>query len=204
MTTTRNIFTTVIIIFLLSAMGTSLWLYEILKIKGWYSLNWLNEQLYSPYIAALIAVVAFITPFIINKQPLTKKIIFAAILLYSVSIICFEVGKQLCYTLYCRFCFWTTKDIILIFLISFMLFPFLGLFYWLVTHKFIKKNKKTNILFISLFLLSVIPLSLVTIKINTGFGNGTDWVDAVKMGYPIFWITMLLGFTGMVIAKQTK
>ena len=72
----------------------------------------------------------------------------------------------------------------------------------MTTHKLIKKNKKINVLFITLLLLLIIPLSLLTIQIYTGFGHGTDWIDAVKMGYPIFWTTMFLGLIGLIISSQ--
>ena len=200
--TTRNLWTATALIFLLSTIGMNLWLYEILKIKGRHSLNWLTGQVYSPYIATLIVVLAFMTPFITSRRVITKKTIFAIIILYAASIFCFEIGKQLCYALYCRFCFWTTKDILLIFSIAFILFLFLGVVYWFVTNKLIKKNKKVNILFISFLAIEAIPLSLLTILINTGFGSQTGWVDTVKMGYPIFWTTMLFGLAGILIEKQ--
>jgi hypothetical protein len=140
--TTKNLLTAILIIFILSAVGMGLWLYEILKIQGWYSLTWLSEQLYSPYIDTLFAVFAFMTPFLISKQSTAKKIIFSTIILYVTSILCFLVGKDLCYALYCRFCYWKTQDIVLFFSIGIILFPFLGITYWFVTNQFIKKNKK--------------------------------------------------------------
>ena len=172
--------------------------------KGWYGLSWLTDQLYSPYIVVLIVIFSFFTPFIVSKQMATKTMIPSAIILYTVNMLCFELGKHLCYALYCRFCLWKTKDIVLIFLIAFILFVLLGITYWLVTNKLIKKNKKINILLITLFAMFSIPLSLLTIKINTGFGTQSDWVDVVKMGYPIFWIIMALGFSAIIIARQRK
>ena len=193
---------TVAIIFFLSAVGMSMWLFEIFEIKGWYSLNWLSGQLYSPFIDALLAVVAFITPLITTKQTSTKNIILPIVILYTVNIICYLVGRQLCYTLYCRYCFWTTKEIALILIIAFILFVFLGVAYWFVTDKFISQNKKINILLITIFTLMTIPLSLFTIRIYSGLGTGSDWVDAVKMGYPVFWIIFVLGLSGIIIARQ--
>lgn len=202
--TTRNLSIAITIILILSTVGMSVWLFEILKIKGWYGLNWLSGQFYSPYIATLIAVFAFMTPFIFNKQTTTKKIILATIILYAVNMLCFEAGKHVCYTMYCSFCFWTSKDSILLFTIATALFAFLGFAYWFVTNKLIKKIKKINMLMITLLALSVIPLSLLTIQVNTGFGTNTDWIDSVKMGYPIFWTTTALGLSGIRIAKQNN
>ena len=202
--TTRKIWTSLIIIFVFSILGLGLWLCEIVEIKTWNSLNWLRGQLYSPFIAILFSVFAFMTPFFVNRQLTSKKTIVSIIIFYTTNIICFEIGKQLCYVMYSRL-WWlsgTTTDIILMVIIALSLFIFIGFSYWLTTHKFIKKNKKINMLFTTLLILLTIPLSLLTIYINTGFGSGTDWEDAVKMGYPIFWTTMLLGLIGLIIARQ--
>jgi hypothetical protein len=200
--TTRNLLITITIVFILAIFGTSLWLFEILKIKGWYGLNWLNGPLYSSYIATLVAVFAFLTPFIISRQMTVKKITCLSIILYAASILCFETGKGLCYALYCRFCFWTRKDILLNYLIAFLLFVFIGVAYWFVTNRWIKKNKKVNILLITFLIVSAIPLSLMTIQLNTGFGTQAEWVDAVKMGYPIFWTIVLLGLSAILVVRQ--
>lgn len=202
--TTRNLWITTTIIFILSTVGMSSWLYEIVEIKGWYSLNWLSGQLYSPYIATLFSVFAFMAPFFINRQLTPKNTIICIIIFYMTNIICFEIGKQLCYAMYSKF-WWlsgTTSDIIIMALIALFLFIFLGFTYRLTTHKFIKRNRKISTLFITLLLLLITPLSLLTIQINSGYGHGTDWVDAVKMGYPIFWTTILLGVSGIIIAGQ--
>ncbi len=181
-----------------------LWLYEIVEIKTWASLNWLSGQLYSPFLATLFSVFAFMTPFFISRQLTIKKTIICILIFYTTNIICFQIGEQICNAIYSKF-WWlagTATDLILIALMTLALFIFLGLSYRLTTHKLIKKNKKINVLFITMLLLLTIPLSWMTIYINTGFGHGTDWVDAVKMGYPIFWTTILLGLIGLIIARQ--
>jgi hypothetical protein len=47
-----------------------------------------------------------------------------------------------------------------------------------------------------------IPLSLITILLIPGFGHQTGWIDAVKMGYPVFWVTVLLGVAGVWIKER--
>ena len=200
--TVRNIVTSAIVSFILSVAGMALWLFEVIRIKGWHGLNWLHGHLYSPYVAALLAFFAFIVPFIAIKQVASVKMIFPVFLLYIVNIFCFEAGRQVCYALYGRYYFWDTKELVLFLSFAFILYLFLALAYWFVANKLIKKNRKINILLIMLFTMLSIPLSLLAIRINTGFGMGVDWVDAVKMGYPIFWTTMALGLSGIIIASQ--
>ncbi len=65
---------------------------------------------------------------------------------------------------------------------------------------FINKRKRVPAYLLLLLAFLVTPfLSMVSIKIWPGFGTGTDWVDAVKMGYPVFWTTLTLGLTGFLI-----
>ncbi len=174
---------------------------EILFVKGWYSLNWLNGELYSPYVGLLIAAFTFLLPFKLTGIA-TKKLILPFFLLLIVNVICYEVGKHLCYAVYCRFCFWDTKDIFIIFSLAFLLFPFMGFFYWLIATKLLRKIKKIHILYISLFVFGAIVLSNLTIYVSTGFGTQTGWVDVVKMGYPAFWTIFALGISGILITKK--
>jgi len=202
--TKKNSWISLIIIFIFSSLGMCLWLVEIVEIKTWYSLSWLSGQLFSPFIAALFSVLAFMTPFLVSRKPLLKNAVVSIIILYSINISCFYLGKQLCYEMYSKF-FWlygTNTQIVLMPLAGLVLFIFLGLSYWLTAHKLLKKNKKINVFFITILLLLSIPMSLMAIQINSGFGSGTGWVDAVKMGYPLFWITMLLGLAGILVSRQ--
>jgi hypothetical protein len=50
--------------------------------------------------------------------------------------------------------------------------------------------------------ITVVPASLATVEWIPGFGNGITFVDAVKMGYPMFWINVLLGWTAFAMVKK--
>ncbi|HEX8576610.1 MAG TPA: hypothetical protein VF677_09995 [Flavobacterium sp.] len=208
--TARNLAKVITIIFILSIAGISMWLYEIRKILGWYNLNWVDRgKLYSPYIAALIVIFAFMAPFIISKQAAIKKLILPAIILYAVNILCFIIGRQLCYEWYNAYSPFATIDILVdimtdLLIYAFILFAFLGSAYWLVANKFIKKNNPKNMVFIILLLIVIFPLSQITIAISPGFGDQTGWVDTVKMGYPVFWTTMMFGISGIITASQKR
>lgn len=186
---------------MLSLLAWICWLLEILFVKGWYSLNWLNGGLYSSYFGLLLAAYTFLLPFKLTGIA-TKKLILPFFLLLIVNAICYEAGKHLCYAVYCRFCFWDIKNIIIIFSLAFLLLPFIGFFYWLIATKLLRKIKKIHILYISLFVFGAIVLSNLTIYISTGFGAQTGWVDVVKMGYPVFWMIFALGVSGILVTKK--
>jgi hypothetical protein len=191
------------IILFLSLCGITLWLFEIVGIKGWYGLGWLSQgQLYTPFIATLLVVISFLIPFILSRKTTLVKVSFSIVILYAVSIISFLTGEQLLHGIYCKLCFWTTGDMVMIYVKAFVIFTFTGIAYGFVTNRFIKKNKSINKIMIIGMLLMVIPLSLATVTLFPGFGRGIGWVDAVKMGYPVFWTTFLLGVSGIILARQ--
>jgi hypothetical protein len=188
-------------ILLMALIGWTIWILEIIVVKKWYGLDWLNGTLYAPYFGALIACMAFALPFSINGTTI-KKLLVPMLLLYFVNIICYKIGQQLCFALYCRFCIWDTTDHLLLFSMGFLLFPFMGFLYWLITTKLIRKIKKVNIIYISLLLVAGVILSILSIHLNTGFGHQTGWVDCVKMGYPVFWTIFFLGLSGSMHVRQ--
>lgn len=191
----------------LAFAGTIIWLVEILAIKGWHGLNWLKGSLYAPYFSTLLAVFAFITPFCFSSTLSKVKIVVSILILYIISIFCFKLGQTLSFSMYSRLFIlnkYYPEYPFNIIGISLLLFPFLGFTYWIVSNLLLLKNKKTNIIFLTALIISSIPLSLLTIQLFTGFGTHKGWIDAVKMGYPIFWLTIGLGLAGMIIAKQEK
>lgn len=198
----RKLIWSLIIVLAFSVTGTGIWLYEIVKLKGWYNLSWLQETLFAPYFLTLIAVMAFLVPFQIYGFADFRKIAFPAIILYVISIVCYEAGKYLCFNTYRSFYEFSNLELIYLLSISLLLFLVIGLSYWLMSNVWMKKNKKANAIFIALFALLTIPLSMISVKVIPGFGSGSDWIDAVKMGYPVFWMIASLGISGLMISKQ--
>lgn len=49
---------------------------------------------------------------------------------------------------------------------------------------------------INLALVGALVLGLLTIQVIPGFGGSRWIVDSVKMGYPMFWLPILLGGAG--------
>lgn len=198
----RNFFISFLLILALSIVGISLWLFEIVQMKGWYSLSWLHETLFAPYFVTILAVLAFLIPFQVYGFMNFRKTLFPALILYVISIVCYEFGKYLCFKFYTSFYEFTMLELISMSSISLLLFLILGLSYWLVSNMWMKMNRKTNSLYIALSTLLTIPLSLLAIRIFPCFGSGTNWIDAVKMGYPVFWMIASLGISGLMISKQ--
>jgi hypothetical protein len=190
------------LILLLSFVSLGTWLFEINIIKGWYGLNWLDGSLYSPYLACLIVGIAYLAAFFVNQQLSLVKTIIFMVILCAINVFCFKAGEYLCHLIYCRFCFWGKAEIYLFLFLAISLYLLVGFSYWFFTYKFIVPCRKTSIFYLAIVAFLAIPLSLVTIKLLPGFGHGTGEVDAVKMGYPIFWTTLLLGLSGYRLSNR--
>jgi hypothetical protein len=50
--------------------------------------------------------------------------------------------------------------------------------------------------------ISIVPASLISIEWVKGFASTESFVDAVKMGYPVFWLNTLLGWVSYAMAKR--
>jgi hypothetical protein len=187
----------------LSFSGNAIWLYEIAVIIGWHSLSWLYIPLYSPFLIALLPALAFITgySFYTNKSKLQWFII--VLLLYVVNLSFFFIGKDFCYASFSRFG-WLWVSIPFGITIGLLIFLLFGSCYWLIAHKLIAPlNRKFFLVIAGICLLSI-PISLGTFLLIPGFANGGSFIDCIKMGYPTFWITFLLGISGMLALKQSK
>jgi len=200
----KSIIKSALWVFVLSVMAWGIWLYEIVDVIGWPGLRWLSQNMYSPYLITLLSAVAYSIPFWSTQKISKAKVIVSVFLLYSIATVCFEAGRFFCYLLYCRVCAFSFPVLILLLVMAFCLFPLLGIVFWWVTNKYLVPCRKRNILLIAIFASLMLPLSLLTIRIQPGIILGSDWVDAVKMGYPAFWIINLLGASGLVIAKRMK
>lgn len=192
------------IVTLLSFVAWGTWLYEIVEIIGWPYTKWLTHTIYSPYIITFFAAFGYSIPFLLTTTVKTGKILIVLFLLYIVNIAFFEVSRFLCYILYCRQCLSSAIMLVFFITLAFSLFPLFGLVYWWITNKYIMPCKRRVIAIIAIFAFLMLPLSMVTIWLFPGLGTGTDWVDAVKMGYPVFWVIILLGISGIAVNTKMK
>ncbi len=86
-----------------------------------------------------------------------------------------------------------------------MIFIGFSIGYYLVTHYLIVNMPKT---FAAVFATSEVLmflLAIITVYFIRGFGPNYDLIDAIKMGYPQFWVCILLGLSGVfIIAKNAE
>jgi MFS family permease len=188
-----------ITIFLLAILSLAIWLYEIVAKIGWASLDWLNQDLFSPYLLCFFVAVAYIHPFWVRYRNIDGKLILTTLTLFILNISVFLLSDVVLRTIFSRlgflqsssYKFNTSMGLILLF----------GLGYFFITDKLIFKIKaKYALLFLAC------PFLMFVFGVTTNFfirGFATSWglVDAVKMGFPQFWICVLIGVLGIYISS---
>jgi hypothetical protein len=70
--------------------------------------------------------------------------------------------------------------------------------YFHITDKLIIKVRKQQLVLFILSAFLMFILGNITVFFIHGFGNSDTLVDAVKMGYPQFWICVLMGLSGIL------
>jgi hypothetical protein len=184
-------------ILVLAILSEALWLYEIVVRIGWGSLLWLKEDLFSPIAICFCAGTAYILPFIIKYKQIDSKVILTWLSFVFLNITAFYFGEAVLKNLFSAI----IASLSLAANIRMRLFGLsaVGIFafgyHFMTTHLIMKVRKQQAALFlISVFLMFV--LGIATVIFIPGYGYNSNLTDAVKMGYPQFWICILLGLSG--------
>ena len=189
----------VIGIFLLAILAEAIWLYEIIAQIGWVGLEWLKRDLFSPFVICTCAATAYIVPFIVKYRLIDGKVILTWLSLVCLNFSLFYFGeivlRKLFSPLIALLSFGESITIRLFGLFAVASFAF-G--YYQITDKLIIKVRKQQVVLFILSAVLMFILGNITVFIIRGFGHGDSLVDAVKMGYPQFWICILLGLSSIL------
>lgn len=179
----------------LAILSNALWLGELTQVVGWESLAWLSHLHYSVFIIALLAVVAYVIPFrIIHRTP-WLELGQAVLEIYPATLIAFFLSKTILFSIhtqwygYFNYYIFVGLLVLVVLLISFSIH--------LVTLKLLRRVRFTHGFYMAIGIVMAVPLSLATVRLLPAFNGDVSFVSAVKMGYPFFWIVMLMGFLGM-------
>ncbi|MBE9466864.1 MAG: hypothetical protein IMY72_00925 [Bacteroidetes bacterium] len=191
----------------ISLLSMFIWLFEIKVIIGWYDTNWLKTIHYSPILISFLIAVSFLFPIWISREIKLKKIIETLIifslinyLFYLSTWIIMAISLIILYGFASfvpsSFYFYIT---FLSLLMIWLIWAYLGLILYEFTceRKKLLVLSKSNFRNLYLLILSVLPLSMISVKIFS-FGDPHHFYElpicSAKMGYPIFWISIILGF----------
>ena len=186
-------------ILLLAILAQAIWLYEIVVKIGWTGIEWLKRELFSPWGVSVCAATAYILPFIVKYKLIDSKVILTWLSLICINIAVFYFGeivlKKLFSPLITLLSFGESIKIRLFGLFAVGFFTF-G--YNQITDNLILKVRKQQVVLFLLAIFLMFILGSMTVFVLRGFGQGSSLVDAVKMGYPQFWICILLGLSSIL------
>ena len=77
-----------------------------------------------------------------------------------------------------------------------------AVFFYYVKQFLLFKSEIFHIMTIIAVFISIIPASLISIEWVKGFAVIESFVEAVKMGYPIFWLNVLMGFVSYAMVRK--
>ena len=185
-------------ILLLAVLAEAIWLYEIVVKISWTGLTWLKRDLFSPYVICACAATAYIVPFIVKYRLVDGKVVLTWLSFICLNIAMFYFGETVLKKIFSPLiAFLSLRENIKIRLFGLFAVAAFAFGYYQITDKLILKVRKQQVV---LFILSVVlmfVLGNITVFLLRGFGHGDSLVDAVKMGYPQFWICILLGLSGI-------
>ena len=181
----------------LAILSQALWLVEVTVRIGWKGLAWLNADLISPFLIGLFAALAYITPFWVRYRQIDTRIVLTVLTFYMINLSCFLLSDILFKSL-------QTHSTPLLQVLRLLIFIIFSGGYYYVTNELIMPIKKRLAALFVLCTFFMYLLSLISVFILKGFGTGTKWIDAVKMGYPQLWLCVLLGFSGIYLVKNQE
>jgi hypothetical protein len=183
---------------LLAILAEAMWLYEMQVRLDWASLTWLRKDLFSPMGIAFCAALAYLLPFLVKYREVNGKVVLTLLTFVCLNIAVFYFGEAVLKSLFSRMIqllsFGQSLKMRLFGLIAVGLFAF-G--YFQITDKLILPVRKQQLILFILSAFFMFILGNITVFFIHGFGNGDKLVDAVKMGYPQFWICILMGLSGI-------
>lgn len=180
-----------------------LWWYELHQLIGWQGMKWLKAPLTAVYVITALVVLVFLLPMLVELKMTVPWLILYSLLLYGASLVAFFTAKKIFYTLY-------TKGLIINdhHTIALSIWKLMGVviglsaIYFIPMRHFHKTTDGMHILTIIVAIISVVPASLISVESLPLWSSKMAFIDAVKLGYPIFWISIFLGLLSTAAAKE--
>jgi hypothetical protein len=196
----------VVLTIIISAICMALWLYEISYVIKWPSTGWLRTFHYSPFFLAFLLAISFLFPiWIKNKDNLEWKVYLSSLFTFTVLNCGFYILGWVLHFFSLRLFYLSLASSYyeLISISGFTLIWGGGVYLGCLSYKIL--GKRLGIIdldakeFLTFFFLvfSVMPISILSVLIYVFYDDFIYWytlpADAIKMGYPIFWIGVVLG-----------
>jgi len=187
-------------ILVLALLAFAGWFVEINYFIGWEGAEWLSYNHYSVFGIAALVVIAYLLPlYLIARKPM-QRLWKAGVELYFVVLAAYFLEKLVLITLYTQFYGFLNPDWLLVMQVLVLVMTVMSFHF--VTQRWLESLRWQQTLVFGAAMLLPYPLSLLSVQYLFNFSNDTLLMDAVKMGYPFFWITLLMGIAGLIATQN--
>lgn len=199
----KKLKTTLILIVASAVVCWAAWIIEIKFVVGWEGIQWLLAELISPYLVCFLVALCYMIPFGIEYGKIDPKILLTFLSLFTLNVTTYLLAEVTFKTLYTPSVTNISKTELgflrFVHLAITVLFP-LG--YYFITHQLIMKISQKAIAVFMLCEALMFVLGVITNFIFKGYANTYGLIDSIKMGYPQFWICILMGLAGIYIVER--
>lgn len=191
-----------LLVLLLALLAYVLWFLEIHYAVGWEGSAWLSYSHYSVFVIAALVVLAYLLPIrLMLHQPLSR-LAKAATELYFVALAAYFLEKLILITLFTQFYGFLDRNWLL--LLQVLVIAMTVMSFYFITQRWLERLRWEQIVVFAIAMLLPYPLSLYSVQYLFNFSESEGFTDAIKMGYPFFWITLLMGIAGILATRHFK
>lgn len=192
----------VLLIFFLALLAYGLWFAEIHFFIGWDGMEWLPYSHYSVFGIAALVVAAYLAPFWMLRSASMSRLAKAGIELYFVVLAAYFLEKLILLTLFTQFYGFLDQDWLL--LLQVLVLAMTVLSFYFITQRWLEPLRWQQLLVFAAAIILPYPLSLLSLRFLFHFGAGFGFTESFKIGYPFFWIVLLLGIAGIIATQNFK
>lgn len=203
--TSRSIFA-LLLPWILGLLAWGAWHYEIQLRMGWRGLAWLQvEHHYSVWLGLLFTSISFAWPARALRGASFGRTLISICLIFLVSLLGYYLSKSIFYALFQPDIFtrpdseWFRLKLAVALLLIVL---FAGSAFFFIKQRLLFQSNRLHILTFIFVLFTLVPASLGATELLINWSNAERFVDAVKMGYPLFWSNGLLGTTVWFMAHK--
>jgi hypothetical protein len=184
-----------LLVILIAVLANVLWLGEIVWIKGWAGTRWLSGQMWASVFVCMLVPTATLLTVRKDRGGRPIKMIGFVLITGAVLMICYEIVRDSLYSLHSvgflalllqGDLLQDLKDLAVLAGIPFAVI-LASLTLHVMLHVLIQPMKKTALFYFAGAFLLVGPASVASVLVLPALNGSTDYIHAVKMGYPAFW-----------------
>jgi hypothetical protein len=177
-----------------AVVALGLWLAEVYWVKGWAGLAWLDGFNWSslPICAVIVTTCSdFVAPDAAWRDRI--KFVFFALLL---TIAAFVSGRWAMIEIDSIWGWYGQPPLVVLYPQPFVVLGAAGLTVsgglTVAANRWLTPLYSWTVLAVIVSLALVLPLSFVTVAVFPALNGDTDWIHAIKMGYPVLWTALLV------------